>query len=292
MSEQITLTPQEIRLIELQREEKRLAEEKKKAEEELKFTKDVLAKEKELTRVIGVISSKNKMLGDAHNQLEVKYPGKFKLRVFTKEITETITKNNYDAERKYIGQTVLWEKTIPTPIYEIELASDKYLRITVQEHLVYGSSYRATNNGLKFHIEGAYQFSSRYYTKVLSAAQKLIEIEQKKAREAAKKDLTTYTITKAREILFERYPNAREILVNNEYISASQYSRRGTPGTYQIKGVIRFQNGFGYSFNINPNSEVPDQPIFIKGSVLVQKNELDCFETLDELQELKELGSK
>jgi hypothetical protein len=294
--QEIKLTPAEIKLIELKREENRLIEEKKKAEEEIARGRDIVNAEQDIEKTIKVTSTKNKMLGDAFNEIELKYPGKFKLHVSTKEICKNVTKSGYDAERNYIGQTIVWSKSVPTPVYEIQLASDPFLRITVEEHIVYSGSYitRASNKGFKFHIEGLYEYDGKYYVKATTAAEKLVEVENKKAREAAKKDLVKYTLNVSKATLTKKFPTA-QITVANEYVSprtVNPYAKRGQEGWYEIVATVRFTNGFGYSFKISPNSSNPDEPNFSKGKVIIQPNELTAMDMLVALEGLEKLGSK
>lgn len=200
---QVTLTAEELQMLEAKREEKRLAEEAAKSAEELKREKEIKEIKELVTKALAYCDARMKAAEELFKGFSS--PWKFvvveepqEVRVYGYEYTETY----------------------PNKVPFIRYGDSENFVVEIKEHQVYSDWGRKKNNGFKMFLSGKrvpYKMSNRAYSSSKTVMNKVNElIEEHNAKVKLEKEKRSFLETSV-ELLRGEFPGAT-IEVKNEWV--------------------------------------------------------------------------
>jgi len=160
MSDQITLSLEELSLIKAKREKEEAEKKVKAAEEEIKRAKEIVDKEAEIAKFLVEQDIINKSYETFFAEFDKNY---YELKKTIK--TKIYVISEYDGTKR----NITWTKEI-TYLESIIVRNNSNIKVLVREHKVYNGNrwhYHSNSKGLKMFIEGiSYDKENKAYSKV------------------------------------------------------------------------------------------------------------------------------
>lgn len=246
MTNTVELTPAELEMIRVKREQFELAKKEEEAKKAIQLEKDIKSKEEYIAKTM----AKDSVQVAATNNFQKELGGMYvvEIKQWNEEVKITGEYiNKADPSKDGYEREVLWSKTFTRQSASIKRGS---YYISVAEHITYSRSWSCgTSKGYKMQLSGpGIESYNRSYTRaskvneVIKAAMDQIDYE-KKAAEAKKNALQT-TVDKFKA----EYPDA-EVITERGY-ERSYGSRRFSDGTHYDMVCVKFANGARIAYRV------------------------------------------
>jgi len=274
----VELTPAEIQLIQLKREQEALAQKELELKKTAKMEADIASQEKHIKKLQAEDAAQVQATTSFNMELGINW------RVITTEKMQTFKVtgdylNPEDPKACDYQREILWETEALRRSAYIQYAPDPTFKIEVKEHWVSRrNSYRSTNEGYKMFLYGPdvdYKYQSKAIIKAKTINDKVEEIlESKRAKiefEAKKKSSLETTVDKIKSL----HPDA-EIVKGTGY-ERNSYGRR-TDYTNYDQIVITFSNGVKITYKVYSDGSLSRKDITF--------NVKDSWELMDKVSKI------
>ena len=249
MTNTVDLTPAELEMIKVKREQEALAKKEAEAKKAIQLEKDIKDKEAYIVKKIAIDNAQVQATQDFCTELG----GVYKVEVAVRNEEVKITGdyiNPADPQACGYEREILWSKTFVRQTAQIVRANSTFpYRIQVQEQITYSSKWstRGTSQGYKMYVYGpGLESNNRAYTRA-SKVNEIIKAaidaadEAKKAAEAKKNAVAT-TVDRFKA----EYPDAD---VTTDRGWERGYSRNSVGTTYDMVR-IKFANGCSIAYRV------------------------------------------
>ena len=242
MTNTVELTPAELEMIKVKREQEALAKKEAEAKQAIQLEKDIKEKEAYIVKVQRQDAEQVAATKKFANELGSMY----KLEISEAENTVQVMGDYIDRENGF-DRHILWSKTFTRQSARITRSQ---WWITVSEHITYASKWSrtGTSNGYKMELHGPEMGSNnRQYTRT-SKVNELINdaidtIESRKKAEEAKKNAVQTTVDRFKT----EYPDA-EVTTDRGW--EKSYGRRGYDGVTYDMVRVKFANGCSIAYRV------------------------------------------
>jgi len=268
MSE-LTLTPAELELIKIKREQEALKAREAEAKKQKRFAEQII---KEQTRIAKLESTQNLQVAAA-KRLAGELGADFTVKIQYSKNTAVV--KDYDTD----PATIVWSQEYTLPSARIVHSSGKYF-VSVSEHVVYSSRWdsRGTSKGFKMYVSGPeidWTQERRAYTRTskvkeviktaLQTAQDKIDLELKK------KSAVETTV----QLMNEKYPKAT---VEVGYDFTKVYGSKYQVGTKFDTVKVTLENGVAVKYRVYPDGQL--------GRLAIDFPKHDAWDLLDTLNQM------
>lgn len=209
-TEEIQLSPAELEMIKLKREQEELAKKELEAKKALQIEKEIIAAEERVARIIKgdeeQVAAAEKFLGEL-----LTHSSQYVLEVINSEEIAEVKGDYINPDNPKEGnynRVVVWSKTYPRKVAHINYGNYK---VRVAKHFTH-KTYRSTDNGYKMFISGngiEYNRENRPYAKAKTIHEVFTDaiksIQEKKDLQEKKKNALSTTFEKMKLL----YPNAK-----------------------------------------------------------------------------------
>lgn len=242
MTNTVELTPAELEMIKVKREQEALAKKEAEAKQAIQLEKDI----KEHETRIAATQKKDLEQIEAAKAYQAELGGMYTVKIETWEETKQVMGDYIDRENGF-DRHILWARTFTRQSAKIERDSNYHVKVT--EQIVYASKWssRGTSKGYKMEVYGpGLGNNNRMYSrasKVNEVIKDAIDTANaaKKAAEAKKNALAT-TVDRFKA----EYPDA-EVTTDRGWESG--YSRNSVGTTYDMVR-IKFANGCSIAYKV------------------------------------------
>ena len=247
MTNTVELTPAELEMIKVKREQEALAKKEAEAKKAIQLEKDIKDKEAYITKQIAVDNAQVQATQNFCTELGGVY--KVEVAVHNEEVK---IGGNYinpaDPQACGYEREILWSKTFVRQRAQIIRPNSTY-RIQVQEHITYASKWssRGTSQGYKMYVYGpGLESNNRAYTRT-SKVNEIIKdaidaADAAKKAEEAKKNAVATTVDRFKA----EYPDA-DVTTDKGWDRG--YSRSYVGTTYDMVR-IKFANGCSIAYKV------------------------------------------
>jgi hypothetical protein len=276
-----TLTPAELKMIKLKREQDALALKKVEAEKALQLEKDI----KEQTSRLNINVTKDKEQIAEAQRLAKELGAGFKVVISSRDEVYSVTGgyiNPEDPKAADYRREILWKQTVKRE--EAYIKHDKGYSIRVNEYRTYSSKWdtRGTNKGYRMFISGPqieYKDENRAYGRVSTVREKITDAIAELARlnyiASLKKDALATTISRMKS----EYPDAT---VESGYDFTKVYGKAHHLGTQYDTATITFPNGIRIVYRVYPDGSLSQTKI-----TFPKQDEKDSWDVLKVLSGVK-----
>lgn len=242
MKNTVELTPAELEMIKVKREQEALAKKEAEAKQAIQLEKDIKAKEEYIAKTI----AKDSAQVAAANNFQKELGGMYVVEI--KQWNEEVkVMGDYINKEEGFDRHTLWSKTFTRQSASIKRGS---YYISVAEHITYSSSgSRGTSKGYKMQLSGpGIESYNRSYTRA-SKVNEIIKAaidaaDAHKKAEEAKKNALQATVDRFKA----EYPDS-EITTDRGY-ERSYGSRRYSDGTHYDMVCVKFANGARIAYRV------------------------------------------
>lgn len=247
-----TLSPAELEMIKVKREQEALAKKEADAKKAIQLEKDI----KEREAQIAAIQKKDQEQVEAAKAYQAELGGMYTVRIETWEETKQVMGDYINRENGF-DRHILWSKTYERQSAKIERNSNYYIKVT--EQIVYSSrwSTKGTSKGYKMEVFGpGLGDNNRMYSRASKVNEVIKEamdlIDARKKAEAAKKN----AVAVAMQRVNEEYPDAT-------VTSECKWERGYKPGTgfeYDVI-TVTFKNSIKVTYRVYSSGEIARESI-------------------------------
>ena len=243
MTNTVELTPAELEMIKVKREQEALAKKEAEAKQAIQLEKDI----KEREAQIAAIQKKDLEQIAAAKAYQAELGGMYTVKIETWEETKQVMGDYINRENGF-DRHILWSKTYDRQSAKIERNSDYHIKVT--EQIVYSSrwSTRGTSKGFKMQVYGpGLGDNNRMYSrasKVIEVIKEAMDlIDARKKAEEAKKNAVQTTVDRFKA----EYPDA-EVTTDKGW--ERSYGRRGYDGVTYDMVRVKFANGCSIAYRV------------------------------------------
>ncbi len=248
--EDIQLTPAELEMIKVKREQFELAKKEEEAKKAIQLEKDIAARKEYITKTKAKDQEQIAAAKDYLSQLASMYA----LSITTRNETVQIMGDYIDKANGF-DRHILWSE-----VFERQTACIKRDSYTIQieEHITYSSKWssRGTSQGYKMYVSGLgieWKQERRAYSRttkvneIIKAAIDKIDSERKLAE--SKKNAVQATVDR----FTAEYPDA-EVATDRGWEKG--YGRRSWEGTTYDMVRVKFTNGCSIAYRVYPDGSL------------------------------------
>lgn len=278
MSTTVELTPAEIQLIQLKREQDALAQKEAELKKAAKMQEEIAQREKHIKKLQSIDAAQVQATTSFNMELGLNWEMITTEKMETFKVTGDYL-NPEDPKACDYEREIVWQTEALRRSAYIRHKVDPTFKIEVKEHWVSRrQSYRSTNEGYKMFLYGPdvdYKYQSKAIVKAKTINEKVEEImEAKRAKaiaEAKKKSALETTLDKMKSL----YPDAT-IMTGTGY-EKSGYGRR-TDYTNYDQIVITFPNAVKITYKVYSDGSLGRKDITF--------NVNDSWELMDKLAKM------
>jgi hypothetical protein len=242
MTNTVELTPAELEMIKVKREQEALAKKEAEAKQAIQLEKDIKEREAYIAKVQKQDAEQVAAAKEFANELG----GMYKLVISDAENTVQVMGDYINRENGF-DRHILWSKTFTRQTARITRSQ---WWISVEEHITYSSKWstRGTSQGYKMQLHGPEMGSNnRHYTRTAKVNELIKDaidtIAARKKHEDAKKNALETTVDRFKA----EYPDA-EVTTDKGWESA--YGKRSYNGVTYDMVRIKFANGCSIAYRV------------------------------------------
>lgn len=271
------LTPSELEMIRLKREQLELAKKEEEAKKAIQLEKDIIVKEEYIKKTL----AKDREQINAANTFATDLGSDYIVYVQDRD-EEVKIMGDYINKENGFDRHVLWSKQFKRKNATISrsIAGVGEYRISVGEQITYSSKWstRGTSQGYKMYVNGPdidWKQQNRAYARATKVNEVIKEAvsryEYRKSAEESKKNALACTVAKMQK----DYPNAK-VEIGYDY----ERSYKGGLGTKFDTVTITFENKVWVTYRVYSDGSLSR----CKMSFPNEKNAWDNMQTLNELK--------
>jgi len=245
MTKVMELSPAELEMISLKREQEALAQKEKAAKEALQLEKDIADKKAYIAKVTKEDVAQVRAVRD----FNVEFDNQYSVAVKTWDETVNIFGSYIDMDNS-MDRHILWSE-----LFQRQSATIVHkggYRIQVSEQIVYTSRYssRGTSKGFKMYIDGPgidYLKSSKAYARVSTVMEKIKEAQDKVQAEIDLKNKQKSSLQTTVDKFKAEYPDA-DVTTDSGW--ERSHGRTYSGGTSYDMVRVKFVNGAQIAYKV------------------------------------------